>query len=416
MEIFGSERTDDGWSHSVTRRRFVVIVHFTNMNLKARIGILLSVICLSWYPFDCSATTLLDLQDGSSARESEEIDFRTFATRALKKSKGSKKAKSYKKSKSYDYEPMYHYHDSWTYETAYRPGKSDSYDYSSADYSSYSYSKKSKSGKKSKGFKSYKKYPFIYKYRSFKKSKKFKKYPKYSFKRPTRPEEPDDAEEPTQTILEIAAETLELSTLVTLVTSEGQENVLEMLKGEGPFTLFAPVNSAFDELFETLDPTTLTDEQISDVLFYHVVWDLYLEEDFIISESGILSASNGDPIQYDYDGDDVTLNNEVLIVTADILATNGVIHLVDKGKYRSGNSNKRKRNISKHSFFSLFCTKFSSLLIIRLLTSWRSLERLEHFSSSWMKSVFKVSLTTKLQDHTPYSHPRTLHLQPYCWN
>ncbi len=330
-------RLDVWWHivlHVVCWESISISISISIMNLQIRVLFLLSAFCLSWHPshFNCSAAALVgDTEYGSIGQESEELDLFVIPSRGLKKSKGSKKAKSYKKSNSYDYRPIYQ--DSWNYESAYRPNRYSSSSSSSSDTRYSKSGKKGKKGKKSKGSKSYKRRPFIYKYKSFKKSKAFKKYPKNSFKRPERPEEPA---EPTQTILEIAAETLDLSTLVSLLTSEGQEDLLETLKGEGPFTVFAPLNSAFDELFETVDPESLTDEEISNILAYHVVGSLIFEEDFIISESGIITAVNGDPIVFDVDDSEVTLNNEVLIVIADIIASNGVIHLVDKGEWELG--------------------------------------------------------------------------------
>lgn len=133
---------------------------------------------------------------------------------------------------------------------------------------------------------------------------------------------------PTQSILEIAQGVPELSTLVSLVTSPGQAPVLEALSGDGPLTLFAPLNSAFDKLFAAVDPATLSDEVINNILFYHV-----LDSGAVFSRDirdGIIVASNGDGIIADKQKKmTIVLNKSVNVVKVDIGATNGVIHLID---------------------------------------------------------------------------------------
>lgn len=136
----------------------------------------------------------------------------------------------------------------------------------------------------------------------------------------------------TQSILEIAQGVPELSTLVSLVTGAGQEPVLEALAGDGPFTLFAPLDSAFDKLFAAVAPATLSAEEINNILFYHVlVSGAVFSRDI---QDGIIGASNGDGIIADKQQKmTIVLNKSVNVVKVDIAATNGVIHLIDTGKF-----------------------------------------------------------------------------------
>merc|ERR1711862_912179 len=69
------------------------------------------------------------------------------------------------------------------------------------------------------------------------------------------------------TIVDLSAGSEDLSTLVSLVTEAG---LVETLSGEGPFTVFAPTNAAFDALPEgTLDGLSV--ENLTQILTYHVV-------------------------------------------------------------------------------------------------------------------------------------------------
>ncbi|TAG70837.1 MAG: fasciclin domain-containing protein, partial [Runella slithyformis] len=73
--------------------------------------------------------------------------------------------------------------------------------------------------------------------------------------------------QPTQNIVQIAMANPNFKTLVSLVN---QADLGATLSG-GAYTVFAPTDAAFTELFKTVDPATLTKKQISDILLYHVL-------------------------------------------------------------------------------------------------------------------------------------------------
>ncbi len=147
------------------------------------------------------------------------------------------------------------------------------------------------------------------------------------------------AETPAGTIVSVAAGTEDLSTLVTAVTTAG---LIETLNSEGPFTVFAPPNSAFDKLPEGTVASLLEPAQkdaLTGILTYHVVAGEVMAADLVAAitaeEDGVydittvngatLSASivDGAPVLTDAAG------NTSNITATDIDASNGVVHLID---------------------------------------------------------------------------------------
>ncbi|HMB97565.1 MAG TPA: fasciclin domain-containing protein, partial [Balneolaceae bacterium] len=123
-------------------------------------------------------------------------------------------------------------------------------------------------------------------------------------------------------VVDIASKNFNLSTLVTLVADAG---LVETLKSDGPFTIFAPVNSAFEEISETLE--TLTAEQVENVLTFHVVPQKILSTD--LNPQQTVTTVNGEDIEVIVDGETVTVNGSATVTTVDLEGTNGVIHLID---------------------------------------------------------------------------------------
>ena len=124
------------------------------------------------------------------------------------------------------------------------------------------------------------------------------------------------------------------TTLVTAVTAAG---LVETLQGEGPFTVYAPVNDAFAALPEGTVATLLEPEnkdQLTNVLLYHV-------DDRNLSASGIPAGSNYFKPILASERLCITKSSEGVmiadgtgemanVVIADIKADNGVIHVIDK--------------------------------------------------------------------------------------
>jgi uncharacterized surface protein with fasciclin (FAS1) repeats len=115
----------------------------------------------------------------------------------------------------------------------------------------------------------------------------------------------------------------------TLVTAVKAAELVDTLKGEGPFTVFAPSDEAFKTLPQDVLDAALADPKglLTDVLTYHVVSGKVMAADVV----GLSSATtvNGKDIAIKVEGDAVFLNDTVQVVQTDIECTNGVIHVID---------------------------------------------------------------------------------------
>lgn len=133
-------------------------------------------------------------------------------------------------------------------------------------------------------------------------------------------------EEDPGTIVDIASSNEDFSTLVTAVTEAG---LVDTLSGEGPFTVFAPTNAAFEALpAGTLD-SLLADPQgaLTDVLSLHVISG-EVNSEAAIAAAGTNVETLGGPVAVALDGDNLTVGGAT-VVTTDIEASNGVIHVID---------------------------------------------------------------------------------------
>merc|ERR1719239_725320 len=134
---------------------------------------------------------------------------------------------------------------------------------------------------------------------------------------------------PTQTIAELAIATPQLSTLLAAVKAA---DLVETLSGEGPFTVFAPTNEAFAEIpKDALDALLADKEALTAVLLRHVVPGAALTAQDVPVGSTDVKTAGGEEIT-------VTRDNYIKVkssaggagvVAFDVLATNGVVHLVD---------------------------------------------------------------------------------------
>ena len=138
----------------------------------------------------------------------------------------------------------------------------------------------------------------------------------------------DDDEMPNsgKNIVEIAAATEDLSTLVTAINAA---NLGPTLSGPGPFTVFAPTNAAFEKLDpETLNTIIATPSLLTSLLQYHVVSGEVFSSD--LSNGPVGTLLSGQSIDVDLSGGMVTLNGSSKVTEADIDASNGVIHIIDE--------------------------------------------------------------------------------------
>lgn len=129
-----------------------------------------------------------------------------------------------------------------------------------------------------------------------------------------------------QTIAEIAAGSDSFTTLTTALETAG---LTDTLSGEGPFTVFAPTDAAFAALPEgTLEQLLQPEnrDMLVQILTYHVVEGSVMSGDLSTTE---VPSLEGRPINVTV-GDDGVMVNSANVVQADIEASNGVIHVIDK--------------------------------------------------------------------------------------
>lgn len=137
------------------------------------------------------------------------------------------------------------------------------------------------------------------------------------------PPEGDTAE---LNITEIAAGTAAVTTLTQLVVKSG---LLTTLRDGGPFTVFAPVNEAFDAIpFETYISVTEDNATLTEVLTLHVVPGTYESTDLMDLDGQTLTTVQGGKLLVEMDGDDIIVGG-AKVAAPDIMASNGVIHAVD---------------------------------------------------------------------------------------
>jgi transforming growth factor-beta-induced protein len=133
---------------------------------------------------------------------------------------------------------------------------------------------------------------------------------------------------PEMNVVEIAISDERFSILVEAVSKAG---LVEALSAEGPYTVFAPTNDAFEMLFKDLGVNGIEDlsaDQLTPILLYHVVSGKVMAADVT---SGKVSTLNEDAMMYiDASSKGVTIDKGSDVVITDIVATNGVIHVIDK--------------------------------------------------------------------------------------
>lgn len=134
-----------------------------------------------------------------------------------------------------------------------------------------------------------------------------------------------------QTIVDIASSNGEFSTLVAALQ---KADLADVLSGSGSFTVFAPTNAAFTQLFADLGVSGLGDlsaETLKPILLYHVVNSKVLSTQL---QDGYVSTLSEGPqqnkVSLQVSKQEVKLNGTVSITSVDILASNGVIHVIDK--------------------------------------------------------------------------------------
>jgi uncharacterized surface protein with fasciclin (FAS1) repeats len=146
-----------------------------------------------------------------------------------------------------------------------------------------------------------------------------------------------DADEETTTTTTTVAEEMMEETIVdvavgagfnTLVTAVQAAGLVDTLNGEGPFTVFAPTDEAFAALPEgVLDGLLADPAALAEVLKYHVVSGEVLAADVVGLDSA--TTVQGEDIAIAVVDGTVVLNGTANVVTTDVMASNGVIHVID---------------------------------------------------------------------------------------
>ncbi len=126
-------------------------------------------------------------------------------------------------------------------------------------------------------------------------------------------------------IVDVAAANKSFSTLVAAVKAAG---LVETLKSDGPFTVFAPTDEAFAKLPAGTLESLLKPEnkkQLAGILTYHVVAGKVLSKDV---KSGMVKMVNGQNAKLKANKKGVRIN-KAKVIKADVLTSNGVIHVID---------------------------------------------------------------------------------------
>jgi uncharacterized surface protein with fasciclin (FAS1) repeats len=137
-----------------------------------------------------------------------------------------------------------------------------------------------------------------------------------------------DGEKADKDIVETALAAGQFNTLATALTEAG---LVDTLQGDGPFTVFAPTDEAFDKLPEgTLEGLLADKEALKNVLLYHVVSGAAVPASEVVKMDGqSVDTANGDAITITVDGDNVMINDNVKVIKTDVKASNGIIHVID---------------------------------------------------------------------------------------
>ncbi|MFC6268113.1 fasciclin domain-containing protein [Frigoriflavimonas asaccharolytica] len=143
---------------------------------------------------------------------------------------------------------------------------------------------------------------------------------------------------PSKNIVENAVNSKDHTTLVAAVKAAG---LVETLQSEGPFTVFAPTNAAFEKLPEGTIETVLKPENkdlLTSILTYHVVAGKISSKDLVkmIQANGgkyMAKTVQGEELTFWMNGKDVYVSdmkgNKAKVTIADVNQSNGVIHVID---------------------------------------------------------------------------------------
>jgi len=130
------------------------------------------------------------------------------------------------------------------------------------------------------------------------------------------------------TVVDFAISNPAFSILVEAVVKAG---LVDALSAQGPYTVFAPTNDAFEALFAQLGVSGIADlsaEALTPILLYHVLGDNVISSEVA---AGSFATLNQDAmLNIDIMNSSVMLNESTTVIAVDVQASNGVIHVIDK--------------------------------------------------------------------------------------
>jgi len=134
----------------------------------------------------------------------------------------------------------------------------------------------------------------------------------------------DSTDDSLPDIANLGMATPDLAITVEIVSLAGLGEALML---PGPFTVFAPSNAAWTEVITNIEEIeAIPGDLLNAILAYHVVGGTVLASD--ITDGLVLTTLMGETIEFGVDGDVVTVNEEVISMT-DMMASNGVVHVID---------------------------------------------------------------------------------------
>jgi transforming growth factor-beta-induced protein len=134
---------------------------------------------------------------------------------------------------------------------------------------------------------------------------------------------------PEATVLDLAIEAGQFTTLVAAIEAAG---LVETLEGEGPFTVFAPTDAAFDAAFDALGITAeelLADTvTLAEILTYHVLPQAANSQLVATLDGSTVPTVNGAEVSISVEGGQIMVN-QATVVSADLEAQNGIVHVIN---------------------------------------------------------------------------------------
>lgn len=135
-----------------------------------------------------------------------------------------------------------------------------------------------------------------------------------------------ESKKSSNTIVDVAVAAGSFNTLVAALKAA---NLVTALQGDGPFTVFAPSDAAFAKLpAGTVDALLKDPAKLAAILKYHVISGKVMAADVIKGNGAMPATLNGAKLNITVKGGKVYVN-DAMVTTADVGASNGVIHIID---------------------------------------------------------------------------------------